>query len=84
MKTRKRTEISIETHRQLVISRRRGSVIAWCPECAGQVKMVTPDEAAIVARVSSRTIYRWVEIQKLHFSETPEGLLLICLDSLLA
>ena len=83
VKTRKRTEISIETHRQLVIRRRKDSALAWCPECAAQVKMVTPEEAAIVACVSSRTIYRWVEIHKLHFSETSEGLLLICIDSVL-
>jgi hypothetical protein len=32
--------------------------------------------------VSLRTIYRWVESQRLHVIETPAGLLLICLDSL--
>lgn len=44
--------------------------------------MVSVDESAILARVSSRMIYRWLEAGKLHSAETPEGLLLICLNSL--
>jgi predicted site-specific integrase-resolvase len=40
--------------------------------------MVTPDAAAAIAHVSPRTIYRWIELGKVHFAETPEGLLGIC------
>jgi hypothetical protein len=40
--------------------------------------MVTLDEAARAACVSARTIYRWVEDEKLHFIETAVGGLLIC------
>jgi hypothetical protein len=82
MKTNRRTEITVETHRLLVMRRRSGSVLARCAECAGAVEMVTPDEGAILANVSSRTIYRWVEAEKIHFTETPDGLLAICLNSL--
>lgn len=81
MKTQRRTELSIETQRHLVI-RRGSSIRAWCADCGEAVMMVTPDQAAIVAIVSSRTIYRWVEAKKVHFAETPDGLLLICLNSL--
>jgi excisionase family DNA binding protein len=44
--------------------------------------MIAPDEAATLAGISSRTVYRWVETQSIHFTETHDGLLLICLDSL--
>ena len=44
--------------------------------------MVTADEAAGLAGVSSRTIYRRVEAESLHFMETNEGRLLICTNSL--
>jgi hypothetical protein len=44
--------------------------------------MLSVDEAAAVARSSSRAIYRRVEADTLHFTETPEGRLLICLNSL--
>ena len=82
MKDRTRTEITIETERILIIRKRKGSILTWCSTCAQQVQMIKVDEAATIARVSSRTIYRWVEAEKVHFAETPEGLLLICLSSL--
>jgi len=44
--------------------------------------MLPVDEAAILARTDSRTIFRLVETGRLHSSETAEGLLMVCLDSL--
>jgi predicted site-specific integrase-resolvase len=44
--------------------------------------MVTPQQASAIAGVSVRTINRWVEAGRVHFMETPDGLLLLCLDSL--
>jgi excisionase family DNA binding protein len=82
MMRKRRTEITIETER-VVIVRRRLTVRVWCRSCDRQVTMVTVDEAARMAGVSSRTIYRWVEADQLHFNETAEGRLLICTDSLL-
>jgi hypothetical protein len=45
-------------------------------------KMVTVDEAAAIAGVTSRTMFRWTDAEKLHFSETAEGVLMICFNSL--
>jgi excisionase family DNA binding protein len=46
--------------------------------------MVTPDEAAVLSGVGTRTIYAFVEAGRLHFMETSGGLLLfVCLNSLL-
>ncbi|HKP86131.1 MAG TPA: hypothetical protein VJZ26_08545 [Blastocatellia bacterium] len=78
----KRTEITIETDQVLVIRRRRKTLRTWCAACARKVVMVTADEAAAVAHVSLRTLYRWVESCTVHFTETQEGLLFVCLDSL--
>jgi excisionase family DNA binding protein len=58
--------------------------MGWCSECEADTRVVTPEEAALLSRVSSRTIYRWIETDRIHFSETAGGLLLICLNSLLA
>jgi hypothetical protein len=80
--TKRRTDITIETRRVLLISRPRGSLTAWCSQCAAVVSVITPDEAAILILVSSRTIYRWVESDLLHFIETPEGSLSICFNSI--
>ncbi len=83
---KKRTLITIETDRVLMIDGRRrtrsSSRAAWCAVCAAQARMLTVDEAAAVAQTTSRTIYQWVEARKLHFTETPEGRLFICHNSL--
>ncbi len=46
--------------------------------------MVTPDEAALARRLSPRAVYQLVETGHIHFVESSEGTLMICLDSLLA
>jgi hypothetical protein len=80
----KRTAITIETHRVLLVRRRGRLIRGWCEGCLAEVRMITPYEAATLADVSSRTIYRWIEEAKLHFSEEPGGSLLVCADSLRA
>lgn len=77
-----RRKITIETERLLVISRKKGAE-AWCEGCKAQRKMVEPRDAAAISGLSARAIFRRVEADQLHFTETPDGALLICLDSLL-
>lgn len=84
MMRKKRTEITIETDRIVLIKGRRPQARAWCMSCASQVSMVTVDEAASFAHVSSRAIYRWIEGGELHFIETADGRLVICLNSILS
>lgn len=78
---KKRMEITLEIDRVTVVSKRKSPVI-WCEGCAALVGMVTVDEAAERERTSSRAIYRRVEAGQLHFAETPEGHLFICLNSI--
>ena len=82
MLIKRRTRVVVETHQVWAISRRGMPVRSWCPACAGEVRMITPEEAAAILRLSPRTIYSWAEAAKIHFTERPEGGLLICLDSL--
>lgn len=70
----KRTEITIETERLLVVSRRRDRTILWCNYCAKNVPMLTVHEAA---RTSG-----FAEAGLLHYAVTPEGRLFICSNSL--
>lgn len=83
MGKKRRTEIVIETERLLLLRESNRSLFFWCDECRVQVRMVTPEEAASAAGVSMRVIYRRVEAAELHFIETPEWPVLICLDSVL-
>lgn len=82
MKTQKRTLILQETHEVLCVRRlvygpqRRATT--WCGECAGEVPLLTPEEAALATDVSARAVYRLVEARLIHFTETADGLLLVC------
>jgi hypothetical protein len=79
---KRRTEITIETSRLTLIGRRGGATRAWCPLCEAHVEMVSHDQAVGLLRVSTRIIHQMVDEEKLHFIETPDGLLLICVNSL--
>jgi hypothetical protein len=80
MRRKRRTETRVEIERVVVIRQRRGVGQVWCDGCAQPVTMVSAEEAAAVAGVTRRTIYRWVEAEKVHFTETSDGVLLICLN----
>lgn len=82
MKSRKRSVITIETHEVWVIRKPRQPTLSFCSTCGTGAQMLEPVEAARLMRVSLRTIFRWVEEGRLHFTETPDGGLFICLDSL--
>ena len=74
-------KITVEKERLLVVSRQHG-IESWCDKCRTTVRMLRPREAAAVAEVSDRTIFRQIEAGQLHFSESSEGILFICLNSL--
>jgi hypothetical protein len=82
MKKTKRKKITVETERLLVISH-IGGVGSWCEGCRAKVKLMGIEQAAAIAGLSHRALFHMIERHQLHFTETPDGLLLICLDSLL-
>jgi hypothetical protein len=81
MRKKRMTEASLGTRQVMVLRRPHISALVLCEQCACGMLML--EEAVAVARVSSREIYRRAEAGSLHYKETPEGLLLICLNSLL-
>ena len=81
MITRRTTRIRIDTQRILVVSRGDRPDVDWCESCGSQVNTITPSEAAIAANVDVRTVYRWIEAGRVHSVQTPEGFLLVCLNS---
>jgi hypothetical protein len=82
VKKERRTEITIKTERSISIKSSR-ALTALCEQCGRQVQMFTPGQAALISGLSSRVVYHRVEMGEVHFMETVEGLLLVCLDSLL-
>ena len=81
--TKKRTEMTIEIDEIVLLNRGTDwPEVAWCMACGDEVVMVRPEHASVIAEVSVRTINRWVEEEKINFTETRDGLLLACLNSL--
>jgi hypothetical protein len=78
----KRTRITTETRRVVIAKRSGFAVDGWCHACRQEVRRAGVDEAAALAGVTARTIYRWVEASTVHFTETPEGSVLVCTTSL--
>ncbi len=79
---RKRTVTTVEIVERVVVAAAHADTPRPpCPVCAGAV-MITPEVAAIFARVTVRGIYARVETGGVHYLETPDGSLLLCADSL--
>ena len=84
MKGRKSVGSGAVKRRVVIINRPFVSPQKSCNRCTEPSGMITPDEAATLCEVSTRTIYRWLESGAIHFSETAEEGLLICLSSMAA
>jgi hypothetical protein len=78
----KRTEITIETERTLVIRRRR-VVRAWCRECSSEVDMLSLADVGAMTGMSQTTLHDCSQAQQWHFGEGQDGVALVCLESLL-
>lgn len=77
-----RTETRIEVHEIWIITDPQAPLVV-CDVCADQQSaMIGPEEAALVAGVSLRTIFRWVEAGQVHYQEQPDNGLLVCPNSL--
>lgn len=82
MKTTRTIELTVERSSFFLRRNRADSAFAWCERCGIQVRLIRPEEASRFIGVSARSVYRRIEAGELHFTETAEGLVLVCLDSL--
>ena len=78
--TTRRVEITVE--RETLVSSPPPSFETYCAACARRVVMLNPASAALLAQVSIREIYRWVDARKVHFLESASGDLYLCAASL--
>jgi hypothetical protein len=77
---KRKTSITIETHRVLWLRNHRFKL--WCPECDQETVMISIEETALLTHVSGREICRWIYGNRIHFTETSDGSLLVCLNGL--
>ncbi len=55
---------------------------ARCAECSEEVNWLTPNQAVLLTGLALREVFRRIEANTLHFSETAPGLIHICSNSL--
>ena len=80
---KRRTEITIETERVVVVEGVvREDVAQWCEKCGAESHLIAPDAAAALLGVSTQAILRWAEAAGLHFVAGADGSPLLCLNSL--
>ncbi len=82
MKVKRRIEIV--TVREQVYQSSAMSAVPWCHICGAAAQMLTPTVAALLTNINLRTLFRWIESGDIHFQETPEDNLFLCLDSVQA
>jgi len=83
MPVKKTTKITIETERVLVIGKSWSTFDGWCPICNQLVRLLRPDEAAALT-AHLRASQCPLESSKLHTIPTSDGLMSLCLNSLLS
>lgn len=54
----------------------------FCPLCQFEQTFVSTEQATFLTNLTTRQIFRLVEIDAIHFFETEEGFLFICENSL--
>lgn len=78
MEIRRKTFIEIETRRRIFIVN-PAEIVARCPLCDAPAEpMITAEHAAALFGISRRAIYRFVEADAAHFTETANGEVLLC------
>jgi len=76
MKIIKKTHILVETKRQIVISQSPPDEQIICEQCGGQ--MMTAQTASALLGINIRKIYRLIEKENFHFSDSNLEVTHIC------
>jgi hypothetical protein len=53
-----------------------------CPVCNELIRMVSPLLAAKLFNISTREIYKWIELDLVHFTEFEDKQVLLCMKSI--
>lgn len=79
----KLTKITIRTDSLLMV-RSRKSNRAWCPRCAAEGEMISPECVRAICNLDQHAVEEWLNSPELHRPHSDDGAPLICLNSLLA
>jgi hypothetical protein len=76
------TRITVRKSEVIVIQKSQGVILADCPQCNRHTEMLSAEQAVTLTGISSLNLFKLVESGQVHFLETSQGHLLICLESL--
>ena len=82
MKNKTTKVITIETWRKTTVRKHAPTIFARCDVCGIDTQMFAPEEFARLQDTTERIIYRRIENGDFHFTETENGALLVCGNSL--
>ena len=78
----RRVEITVEREVVSVVYQPTANLTGRCEQCGKEVLLLSAEAAAAAQGTSPREIYRWLDDNKLHFQESPDGTVFICSESL--
>lgn len=85
MKTIRRIlRVTVTTEETWVIHNPTPSADAWCSGCGRTAPMASVAQSAAIAEVGQAAIIRRLALDTVHYTETPDGKFLVCLNSLLS
>lgn len=76
------TRYVVETEQIRIVRRRNRSTRAYCDKCHAEVRMLPPEEAAILVSDVAGRIYGLMEAALVHFRVGEDQKVLVCLSSL--
>ena len=79
--TKRRTEITIETHSITIIRTNDQRFSVRCERCEKKVSAFTPEQLATFMQLDLNEICRRIEAGELHLTETGRGVALVCGNS---
>jgi len=81
VKIKRTTTITTIDSDEVLIVRKLGTdQFLICPICEAGMRMLTLTEAAFHLQVSQRMVFQWIEAGLIHFSETADGGLFVCVN----
>lgn len=76
MKITRKTNVFVKTVRKFIVHRRETEEPIFCSVC--DEEMMSAQATADFFNVSSRNIYRFIEVDKIHFIETAANEIYVC------
>jgi hypothetical protein len=64
-----------------ILQPNKNGILLHCQQCGTKAVMLPVETASTLTGITPRMLYRWLEEEKLHFIESPDGSILLCAES---